>query len=156
MSRLLGGRTSALTYGVASAPASAVPTSSTAGREPRTPGVGTALVRAQAPVDVGDDVFRPVAPHPALVFAAIVHLADAAHDDALTLRRHEDPHHLVVAPPRPHDAVRPPVLHAIHHVAALHQHFARDDDHAEVLVQRGYVVYRAENRGPNRIGWARR
>src|SRR2546430_5101152 len=124
MSRLLGGRTSALTYGVASAPASAVPTSSTAGREPRTPGVGTALVRAKAPVDVSQEVFRPVAPHPALVFAAIVHLADAAHDDALPLRRHEDPHHLVVAPPRPHDAVRPPVLHAIHHQQgkqALHQ-----------------------------------
>src|SRR2546430_13377967 len=26
----------------------------------------------------------------------------------------------------------------------------------EVLVQRGYVVYRVENRGPNRIVWARR
>src|SRR5437867_6000081 len=59
-----------------------------------------------------------------------MHFADAAHQDALTLRGHEDAHDLVVPPTRPHDAVRPAVLHAIHDIAALHEHFARDADHA--------------------------
>src|SRR5712692_239274 len=90
------------------------------------------LVRAQPGVDVRHHLVGPAVPRPPPVFAVIVrvipvplavpaplpHFPDRADRDPLAVPAGEHAPHLVVAAPRPDDAVRPVTVHPEHLVAA--------------------------------------
>src|SRR5882672_3505891 len=106
--------------------------------------------RFQPDVDVRDDVTRLATLGPALVLAAVAVLAafvviivfarlpQAAHRDALAARGREDADDIIVAAPRPDDAVGTRALHAVHRPAPRDEHVARHDhdaiDRHDILV----------------------
>src|SRR6266550_3980880 len=92
--------------------------------------------RFQPDIDVRDDVTRLATLGPALVFAAVAAVAalalfpQTAHRDALAARGREDADDVIVAAPRPDDAVGARALHPVHRPAPRHEHVARHDHDA--------------------------
>src|SRR6266849_6700022 len=85
---------------------------------------------AHPPVDLRDHFLGVRLPDPTSAVPTVTHLRQAAHDHALAIPSGEHSHHLIVAAPSPQDAVRAILLLPVHHVAARHEHLARDHDDA--------------------------
>src|SRR6266550_27942 len=89
--------------------------------------------RLQPDIDLRDDVTRLATLGPALVFAAVATLAlfpQTAHRDALAARGREDADDVIVAAPRPDDAIGTRALHAVHRPTPRDEHVARHDHDA--------------------------